>query len=114
MYEWFDCDLVGCGGFAEYFLAVWPRTTLAFLHLKTVNQNASLEADLLDYAPNFEEVDGAYWFWVVRASVHSRTVLPRVLKFHIWIPHLKIFDTRFFFCPGYLPFWSYAPLKKSE
>ena len=23
------------------------------------------------YAPNFEEVDGAYWFWVVRPTVHS-------------------------------------------
>ena len=51
------------------------------------------------YAPNFEEVDGAYWFRVVRASVHasvrSRTMHGRVLKFHIWIPHGKIFDTRF-------------------
>ena len=49
------------------------------------------------YAPNFEEVDGAYWFRVVRASVRSsRTVHARVLKFHIWIPHGKIFDTHFF------------------
>ena len=23
-----------------------------------------------NYAPNFEEVDGAYWFWAVGASVH--------------------------------------------
>ena len=71
------------------------------------------------YAPNFEEVDGAYWFWVVRACVHlsirsSRTVHARVLKFHIWIPHGKIVDTHCFICPSYLPFWSYAPLKKSE
>ena len=71
------------------------------------------------YAPNFDEVDGAYWFRVmrpsVRASVRSRTMHARVLKFHIWIPHGKIFDTRFFFsCPRYLPFWSNAPLKKSE
>ena len=42
----------------------------------------------------------------------SRTVHARVLKFHIWIPHGKIFDTRFFSCPSYLPFWSYAPLNK--
>ena len=27
----------------------------------------------------------------------SRTVHARVLKFHIWIPHGKIADTRFFF-----------------
>ena len=70
------------------------------------------------YAANFEEVDGTYWFRVVRASVRSRTMHSRVLKFHIWIPHGKIFDTLFFFffffCPSYLPFWSYAPLKNSE
>ena len=46
----------------------------------------------------------------VRACVRSsRTVYARVLKFHIWISHGKIADTRFF-----LPFWCYAPLKKSE
>ena len=54
----------------------------------------------------------------ILACVHlSKTVRARVLKFHIWIPHGKIADTRFFFflsCPSYLPFWSYAPLKKSE
>ena len=38
----------------------------------------------------------------------------RVFKFHLWIPHGKIFDTRFFSCPSYLPFWSNAPLKKSK
>ena len=58
---------------------------------------------------------GAYWFQVVHASVRaSKTVPARVLKFHIWIPHGKIADTRFFSCPSYLPFWSYAPLEKSE
>ena len=44
MYEWFDCHLPGCGGFTEYFLAAQPRNTLAFLQLKTVDQNAPLEA----------------------------------------------------------------------
>ena len=60
----------------------------------------------------------------VRACVRSIhafhilwTVHARVLKFHIWIPHGKIADTRFFFfvfffLTSYLPFWSYAPLKK--
>ena len=43
-----------------------------------------------------------------------RTVHARVLKFHIWIPHGKIADLYFFSCPSCLPFWSYAPLKKSE
>ena len=71
------------------------------------------------YAPNFKEIDGAYWFRVVRACIRlcirsSRTVHARVLKFHIWIPHGKIVDAHFFSCPCCLPFWSYAPLKKSE
>ena len=38
----------------------------------------------------------------------------RVLKFHIWIPHEKIADLYFFSYLSCLPFWSYAPLKKSE
>ena len=44
----------------------------------------------------------------VRASIRSRTVHARVLKFHIWIPHGKIADSYFFSCPSYFPFWSYA------
>ena len=41
----------------------------------------------------------------VRTSVRSsRTVHARVLKFHIWIPHRKIADTRYFSCTSYLPF----------
>ena len=71
------------------------------------------------YAPNFEEVDGAYWFWVVRASVcpsvhSSRVVHARVLKFHIWILHGKIADPYFFSCTSYLLLWSYAPLKNQN
>ena len=42
------------------------------------------------------------------------TVHARVLKFHIWIHHGEIADPYFFSCLNYLPFWSYAPLKKSE
>ena len=37
----------------------------------------------------------------------------RVLKF-IWIPHGKNSWPVFFSCLSSLPFWSYAPLKKSE
>ena len=36
----------------------------------------------------------------------------RVLNFHIWIPHGKVFDAHFFSCPSYRPFWSYDPLNK--
>ena len=66
------------------------------------------------YAPNFEEVDGEYWFRVVRPSVRSsRIVHARVLKFHIWIPHGKIFDTRFFFFLSELsPFLELCPFEK--
>ena len=49
--------------------------------------------------------DACRILWNVHASV---------LKFHIWIPHGKIADLYFFSCPSFLPFWSYAPLKKSE
>ena len=52
MYEWFDCPQLDCGGFTEYFSAAQPRTTLAFLHLNTVDQNASLDAELLDLTTN--------------------------------------------------------------
>ena len=61
------------------------------------------------YDPSFQEVAGAYWFWVVRACIcSSKTVHARVLKFHIWIPHGKIVDTVFFlvqvtFLSGVMP-----------
>ena len=53
------------------------------------------------YAPNFEEVEGAYWFGPVRPSVrlsvrntfwqlrNSRTPYARILKFNIWHIHEK-------------------------
>ena len=68
--------------------------------------------------PTSKKVTGPIGFGLsMRLSVHSsRTVHARNLKFHIWIPHGKIADTRFFFfsCPFYLPFRSYAHLKQSE
>ena len=59
------------------------------------------------YAPNFEEVEVAYWFRVVCLS---KNVHPRVLKFYIWIPHGKIADTHFFLVrvtslSGVMPLW---------
>ena len=76
---------------------------------------------MLCYAPNFKEVAGAYWFRVVRpfvcASVYpsvpsSKTVHARVLKFHIWIPHGKIVDARFFFLSELCPFLELCPFEK--
>ena len=83
------------------------------------------------YAPNFEEVGGAYCFWDVCACVHASirpsvrpsvtlfdaehnfwTMHARVLKFHIWILHEKIADLYFFSHQDYAPFLSYGPLKK--
>ena len=43
MYEWFECAMG-----SHYFSAAQLRITLAFLHLKTVDQNAPSEAELLD------------------------------------------------------------------
>ena len=41
------------------------------------------------YAPNFEDVDGAYWFWVMRpavcASMHPSVQEPCMLGFWIFI-----------------------------
>ena len=48
------------------------------------------------YAPNFEKVDRAYGFRVVRASVRSRTVHARVLKLYIDSSWKNIWRTCFF------------------
>ena len=73
------------------------------------------------YTPNFEEIDGEYWFLVVHASIRacmhlsvrsSRTMHARVLKFHIWIPHRKIADTPFFFLSKLSPFLELCPFEK--
>ena len=61
------------------------------LNPKSTNQ--PLDSHL--YAPNLEEVEGAYWFGSVRVSVHassakvmlssrSGTVKARILKFGMW------------------------------
>ena len=73
-----------------------------------------------NYAPNFEEVDWAYWFRVVlpcvRPSIRQEACM---LGFEIscmdssW-KNSRQSDTFFLSCPSYLPFWSYTPLKKSE
>ena len=72
--------------------------------------NGIFDCGVFFYVPNFKErgilVSGC-------ASIRlPRTMHARVLKFHRWIPNGKIADTHFVSCPSYLPFWSYAPLKK--
>ena len=82
------------------------------------------------YAPNFEEVEGAYWFRVVRAPVRASvrpfvtlyeachilwTVHARIFKFHIWIPHRKVADPYFFLVQvislsGVMPLWNQRPI----
>ena len=64
----------------------------------------SVQERAVYYTPNCEEVEGAYCFGVVRASVTlfdacniSLTVLARVLKFHIGVHYGKIVDQYFFF-----------------
>ena len=49
VYEWFDCHLPGWGGFTVYFMAARKTASFLHLHLKTVDQNASLEAELIDF-----------------------------------------------------------------
>ena len=48
----------------------------------------------------------------VHPSIRSRTVHARVLKFHIWIPHGKIFDTCFIFLSEFSPFLELCPFEK--
>ena len=67
-------------------------------------------------APNFEEVVGAYWFRVFRASMrpsirHMHAISYEACMLGFWN---FIYGRFFFSCPRYLPFWSYASLKKSE
>ena len=96
--------LGGCPGWSESSLGA--QSLCWFCHVM-----AQIVLALLYYAPNFEEVVGAYWFRVVRVCVHSsKTVHARALKFHIWIPHGKIADTRFFLVrvislSGVIPLW---------
>ena len=73
---------------------------------------------------------GGYCFRVARASVRPSvraylipfvilfdachilwTAHARVLKFLLWILHVKVAHPYCFSCPSYAPFWSYAPLK---
>ena len=72
----------------------------------------------LDYAPNFEEVVGAYCFrfvhpWVRPCIRHAFWCMPYEACM-LGFLHGKIADPYIFSCPCYVPFWSYAPLKKSE
>ena len=71
--------------------------------MQFLDQKFSHFSFLSHYAPNFEEVDGAYWFQVVRVCIclkHACHILwtmhARVLKFHIWIPHGKIAEPLLF------------------
>ena len=48
----------------------------------------------------------------LRVSIcSSKTVHARVLKFHIWIPHGKIFDEHFFFLSKLSPFLELCPFE---
>ena len=52
-----------------------------------------------------------YVLMIFGALSKFNTVIARVLKFHILIPHKKIAHSYFIFCTMYFPFWSYGPLK---
>ena len=71
------------------------------------------------YSSNFEEVDGVCLFWVLRPCAYPFVRQePCMLGFWNFIygflmeKYLIRFFFFFFFCPGYLQFWSYAPLNK--
>ena len=69
---------------------------LSFLNNpKDLDLSYKTETDLDFYAPNFREVEGAYWFGPVRLSVilwqlrNSRTAYARILKLYVWHVHEK-------------------------
>ena len=73
----------------------------------------------LYYAPNFEEVEGAYWFWVVpiHPCIHYAchilwTMHARVLKFHIYGFLMENYLTHFFFLSELSPFLELCPFEK--
>ena len=67
-----------------------------------------------NYTPNFEEVDGILVSGCVCVCPFIKTVHARVLKFHIWIPHGKIVDTRFCFLYELSPFLELCPFEKIQ
>ena len=68
---------------------------------------------LRSYAPNFEEVNRTYWFRAVRPFVHQEPCLLGFWNFIYGFLMENNWHTFLFSCPSYLPFWRYAPLKKS-
>ena len=64
--------------------------------------------------PNSKKLTGHIGFGLsMHACVRSsRTVHARVLKFHIWIPHGKIADPRFFFLVRVSRFLELCPFEK--
>ena len=114
-WSYFMCIITGVGERLHNVLGRLGQNSVSMVSMATESLHWLIMGKTMSppfYAPNFE--DWAYWFRVVCPSVRSRTMHARGLKFHIWIPHGKIADPYLFSCPSYLPFWSYAPLKKSE
>ena len=67
------------------------------------------------YAPNptSKKLTGHIGFVLCLSS--SRTMHARVLKFHLWIPHGKIADTRFVFLSELSPpFLKFCPFEKNQ
>ena len=113
----FKCILVfwqdNSSGKRQLLLARLYKSTDRAIAVTTASASQNVQIfGLSFYTPNFEEVDGAYWFKLsVRASMWPFvtlfdechilwTVHARVLKFHIWTPHGKIADPYFFSCPS--------------
>ena len=85
----------------------WNIVGLCEMRLKNFGEMSTDDRHKVYYAPNFGEVEGAYWFWPVRPSVrpsvcpsvrlsvtcwqlrNSRTPYAGILKLYMWHVHEK-------------------------
>ena len=94
-----------------YRIAILFLTTPVSYH-KVVSWYDYKVAKSVIMPPTTKKFTGHIGFGLcVGPSVHQEPCMLGFWNF-IWIPHGKIFDTRFFSCLSYLPFRSYAALNK--
>ena len=107
------------------FFALWT-TCVCHPYLLDDRLHRSIKGCLV----YFEEVEGAYCFWVVRPFIHPYVRLsvhhtfwymPYLMNCACWGFEISYIDSSwknswyvFFFLSKLCPFWSYAPLKKLE
>ena len=94
------CTVPLCWTECLMMVAIMPKLLKYFiLPVFLLKKCEKLLHSLVFYAPNFGEVEGAYWFGPVRPSVrlsvtlwqlrNSGTAYARILKLYMWHVHEK-------------------------